>query len=129
MFFTFLTAPFEAQKFIIFIKYSFIFSFLFVVLYLRNCSLIHGHAGMSMFFSQGLYSFKTYIWKCDQLGVNFCIRYEVGSYSFFGRFLKVFFYYYYYFFKFYFIFKLYIIVLVLPNIKMNPPQVYMCSPS
>ena len=33
------------------------------------------------------------------------------------------------FFFFYFIFKLYIIVLVLPNIKMNPPQVYMCSPS
>ena len=29
------------------------------------------------------------------------------------------------FFFFYFIFKLYIIVLVLPNIKMNPPQVYM----
>ena len=33
-----------------------------------------------------------------------------------------------FFFKFYFIFKLYIIALVLPNIKMNPPQVYMCSP-
>ena len=33
-----------------------------------------------------------------------------------------------YFFKFFFIFKLYIIVLVLPNIKMNPSQVYMCSP-
>ena len=31
------------------------------------------------------------------------------------------------FILFYFIFKLYIIVLVLPNIKMNPPQVYMCS--
>jgi len=31
-----------------------------------------------------------------------------------------------FFFKFYFIFKLY---QVLPNIKMNPPQVYMCSPS
>ena len=30
---------------------------------------------------------------------------------------------------FFFIFKLYKIVLVLPNIKMNPPQVYMCSPS
>ena len=30
---------------------------------------------------------------------------------------------------FYFIFKLYNIVLVLPNIEMNPPQVYMCSPS
>ena len=27
------------------------------------------------------------------------------------------------------IFKLYIIVLVFPNFKMNPPQVYMCSPS
>ena len=33
------------------------------------------------------------------------------------------------FFKFYFIFKLYNMVLVLPNIEMNPPQVYMCSPS
>ena len=33
------------------------------------------------------------------------------------------------FFLFYFIFKLYIIVVVLPNIKMNLPQVYMCSPS
>jgi len=35
------------------------------------------------------------------------------------------------FFNFFlnFIFKLYNIVLVLPNIKMNPPQVYMCSPS
>ena len=32
-------------------------------------------------------------------------------------------------FYFFFIFKLYITVLVLPNIKMNPPQVYMCSPS
>ena len=27
------------------------------------------------------------------------------------------------------IFKLHNIVLVLPNIEMNPPQVYMCSPS
>ena len=33
------------------------------------------------------------------------------------------------FLKFYFIFKLYNIVLVLPNIEMNPPHVYMCSPS
>ena len=32
-------------------------------------------------------------------------------------------------FLFYFIFKLYSIVLVLPNIEMNLPQVYMCSPS
>ena len=36
---------------------------------------------------------------------------------------------FYFFFLFYFIFKLYNIVLVLPNIEMNPPQVYMCSPS
>ena len=33
------------------------------------------------------------------------------------------FYFIYFFFKFYFIFKLYITVLDLPNIKMNPPQV------
>ena len=33
------------------------------------------------------------------------------------------------FFKFYFIFKLYNIVLVLPNTNMNPPLVYMCFPS
>ena len=30
---------------------------------------------------------------------------------------------------FFFIFNLYNIVLVLPNIEMNPPHVYMCSPS
>ena len=36
-----------------------------------------------------------------------------------------------FFFHFFlnFIFKFYIIVLVLPNIKMNPPQAYTCSPS
>ena len=34
---------------------------------------------------------------------------------------------FFFFFKFYFIFKLYINVLDLPNIKMNPPQVYLCS--
>ena len=38
-------------------------------------------------------------------------------------------YFIYLFFKFNFIFKLYTIVLVLPNIEMNQPQVYMCSPS
>ena len=34
-----------------------------------------------------------------------------------------------FFFKFYFIFKLYNIVLVLPNSEMNLSQVYICSPS
>ena len=32
------------------------------------------------------------------------------------------------FFFYFFIFKLYITVLVLPNIKMNPPQVYILNP-
>ena len=39
------------------------------------------------------------------------------------------FFFNFFFKKFYFIFKLHNIVLVLPNIEMNPPQVYMCSPS
>ena len=53
----------------------------------------------------------------------FFFFYDLGSFIEFFIFFPVF------FFKFYFIFKLYITVLVLPNIKMNPPQVYMCSPS
>ena len=36
----------------------------------------------------------------------------------------LFIYFYLFFFKFYFIFKLYITVLVLPNIKMNPPALH-----
>ena len=36
-------------------------------------------------------------------------------------------FYLFIYFLFYFIFKLYIIVLVLPNIWMNPPQVYIYS--
>ena len=34
------------------------------------------------------------------------------------------FFFFFIFFKFYFIFKLYNIVLILPNIEMNPPQVF-----
>ena len=45
---------------------------------------------------------------------------QVDSFFFFFPCLKVI---YFIFLKFYFIFKLYIIVLVLPNIKMNPSQV------
>ena len=53
-----------------------------------------------------------------------------GQNSFFiFLFFILFIFFFNFFFKFYFIFKLYITVLVLPNIKMNPPQVYMCSPS
>ena len=50
--------------------------------------------------------------------VALCVCEDVGSI-----------YLFIYFFKFYFIFKLNIFALVLPNIKMNLPQVYMCSPS
>ena len=45
------------------------------------------------------------------------------------EFILIHFLFFPFFFKFYFIFKLYNIVLVLPNIEMNPPQVYPCSPS
>ena len=38
-------------------------------------------------------------------------------------------FFFFFFLNFILFLKLYIIVLVLPNIKMNPPQVYMCSPS
>ena len=49
------------------------------------------------------------------------------QYSFQGKTLKVCsFKIRFFFFFFNFIFKIYITVLVLPNIKMNPPQVYMC---
>ena len=41
----------------------------------------------------------------------------------------LFLFYFLFYFFFNFIFKFYIIVLVLPYIKMNLPQVYMCSPS
>ena len=41
----------------------------------------------------------------------------------------LFFFFFFFFFKFYPILKLHTTALALPNIKMNPPQVYMCSPS
>ena len=57
-----------------------------------------------------------------------CLRYgspEIGSWdkgSSVNRFFLSF------FLNFILFLKFYIIVLVLPNIKMDPPQVYMCSP-
>ena len=50
--------------------------------------------------------------------------FSLSSFTFIKRFF-FFFFFFSFFLKFYFIFKLYITVLVLPNIKMNPPQVYM----
>ena len=59
------------------------------------------------------------------------IHYQFSSCLGFCLFFKIFYFIFFliFNFKFYFIFKLYNIVLVLPNIEMNPPQVYMCSPS
>ena len=48
---------------------------------------------------------------------------------FFFFFLVLLFIYLFFLVQFYFIFKLYNIVLVLPNIEMNQTQVYLCSPS
>ena len=55
---------------------------------------------------------------CIQMGISFLFSFAFCFPSFLFSFFLI-----------YFIFKLYKIVLVLPNIKMNPPQVYMCSPS
>ena len=49
--------------------------------------------------------------------------------SMFLYFFNFTFCFYFIFFNLILFFKLYIIVLVLPNIKMNLAQVYMCSPS
>ena len=74
--------------------------------------------------------FLTYIWNMQLLKLIcqsvlfsfFFFFFWFPSSLFSGVFLS-------FFFKFYFIFKLYNIVLVLPNIEMNPPQVYLNSPS
>ena len=60
---------------------------------------------------------------------NLTPRANVGFSFFFFFFTDFFQLSLFIFFLFYFIFKLYNIVLVLPNIEMNPPQVYLCSPS
>ena len=58
-----------------------------------------------------------------QFNINACLKDDLLTFLFFFKLFFLLFY------KFYFIFKIYKIVLVLPNIKMNPPQVYMCFPS
>ena len=72
---------------------------------------------------------KQIIWKQSR---ELELFYQVSKrlyWSLFSFFFLFIFLFIYFFFKFYFIFKLNITVLDLPNIKMNPPQVYMCSPS
>ena len=70
---------------------------------------------------QSHYQRHLFIYLCVLI-LNFILFYFIFLFFNFSSFKN-------FFFKFYFIFKLYIIVLVLPNIKLNPPQVYMCSPS
>ena len=64
----------------------------------------------------------------SSLGLLHCrqILYHLGHQ---GRPIRGIWFYEIFFFFLNFIFKLYNIVLVLPNIKLNPPQVYLCSPS
>ena len=71
--------------------------------------------------------YKMLLWQWIKLNIvnhlQFIVLFQHHSVFFFSFFNFII------IFKFYFIFKLYNSVLVLPNIKMNPPQVYMCSPS
>ena len=77
--------------------------------------------------------FELTLWPCPQecIASGFSAHLAASFSQYFrnsGAALGLFVMYEFIFF-FYFIFKLYITVLDLPNIKMNPPQVYMCSPS
>ena len=59
-----------------------------------------------------------------QIPVDWGTSSNVQDFFLFFVFLngRTFFFFFFFFFKFYFIFKLYNIVLVLPNIEMNPPR-------
>ena len=92
-------------------------------------SPIDGHLGLFNFLalrnSAGVnVSVHIFVW----VSVFNCFEY-IPRCRITGLFGNPIFNFFFFFFKFYFIFKLYITVLDLPNIKMNPPQVYMCSPS
>ena len=66
-------------------------------------------------------------WKSNNKNFLQLLVHSYNRYVIFKYFLK--YTLFFQFFQFYFIFQHYNIVLVLPNIEMNPPQVYMCSPS
>ena len=67
------------------------------------------------------------VWRTEPAKLNYQVNFLNMSVGFHHTSTCTFFFFF--IFKFYFIFKLYNIVLVLPNINMNPPQVYMWSPS
>jgi len=96
------------------------------VLYLKiQVTLIIEHCEITHFFLLQMF-FYLYLFMCFS---DFFKTLQTVIYGIFGNIKPKAYRIEDFFFLFYFIFKLYIIVLVLPNIKMNPPQVYMCSPS
>ena len=83
-----------------------------------------------LFFLQVVFFSYLYLMMCPITPLQIPLRFNLGVFLHgFLLFFHLLWYFFSFFFKFYFIFKLYIIALVLPNIKMNPPKVYMCSPS
>ena len=94
--------------------------------------------GRLLCLSHGILQARTLEWIaiCFSRDVRTCSVFKVCMFttlaflqkgSLFNILKHAYFFFLVYLFIF-FIFKLYITVLVLPNIKMNPPQVYMCSP-
>ena len=74
-------------------------------------------------------SLSLHVYK-DRLVSTYILSIHDISFSFYlFIFILLFLIFNFIFLKFYFIFKLYNIVLVLPYINMNLPQVYTCSPS
>ena len=77
---------------------------------------------------------ENHIWYTVQPCFHFLSFFSPNKQNVFSQYMKIhpfilFYFILFYFILFYFIFKLYNIVLVLPNIEMNPPQVYPRSPS
>ena len=72
------------------------------------------------FFVSKVHLLPSFYFIIHPLNANLCVSFLLLFFCFCFPLL---------FFLFYFIFKLYNIVLVLPNVKMNPPQVYPRSPS
>lgn len=78
--FHFFDSTFQSTKVYHFYKVKLYFFFFFVcsvvskkpLTYPWSCRFVN-------VFSQGLYIFKTYIWKCDQLCVNLCMGYSFSG--------------------------------------------------
>ena len=91
-------------------------TYILYILYLCHDSWISSLFSILLLFPFSFEGFYWYVFKLKDLFLTYVQSLNKPK-TFFTSFF------------FNFIFKLYIIVLVLPNIKMNPPQVYMCSPS